>query len=81
MSRRTGLELTALADGTLAADRRVAILGRVAASPNLAHALAQQLLAVEAVRRLDTPAPDRLHQRIKHLVQACAAPNRSPAQR
>jgi hypothetical protein len=82
VSRPNARELTALADGTLAADRRVALLRKVAASPNLAQALAQQLLAVEAVRRLDTPAPTELRERIQRATgKARATPSSSPIQR
>jgi hypothetical protein len=65
VSCQIGLELTALADGTLAAERRIALLRKIAASPNLAQALAQQMLAVEAIRRLDTRAPTELRERIQ----------------
>lgn len=79
MSRPNARELTALADGTLAADRRVALLRKVAAAPNLAQALAQQMLAVEAVRRLETRAPAELRERIQRdTVEACTTPQRSP---
>jgi anti-sigma factor RsiW len=62
--RRTARELTALADGTLPPERRDAVLRRVSASPKLARALNQQLVAIEAIRRLDTPAPTDLRERI-----------------
>jgi anti-sigma factor RsiW len=72
VNRRTARELTALADGTLPAERRAAILRKVAGSPILAQALAQQILAVEAVRRLDTPAPAELRDRIHRAIhEAC----------
>lgn len=58
-------DLTALADGTLPPKRREPLLRRVSASPKLARALKQQLSAVEAIRRLDTPAPIELHERIQ----------------
>jgi anti-sigma factor RsiW len=62
-------ELTALADGTLTAERRLPLLRKVAASPKLARALAQQILAVELVRSLDTPAPAELRERIRCAIQ------------
>jgi hypothetical protein len=68
VSCQIGLELTALADGTLAPERRVVILREVAASPNLAQALAEQMLAVEAVRWLDTRAPTELRKRIQRSI-------------
>jgi anti-sigma factor RsiW len=69
MRRRTARELTALADGTLPPKRREPLLRRVSASPKLARALKQQLIATEAIRRLDTPAPPRLHQRIQRATR------------
>jgi anti-sigma factor RsiW len=79
VSCQIGLELTALADGTLAAERRIALLRKIAASPNLAQALAQQMLAVEAIRRLDTRAPTELRERIQRGTRdACTTPQRSP---
>ena len=50
-------ELTALADGTLPPKRRERLLRRVSSSPKLARALRHQLIAIEAIRRLDTRAP------------------------
>jgi hypothetical protein len=45
----------------------------VSASPKLAQALNQQLVAIEAIRRLDTPAPKELHERIQLAArEACA---------
>lgn len=66
-------DLTALADGTLPAKRREPLLRRVSASPKLARALKQQLIAIEAIRRLDTPAPTELQERIQDAArEACA---------
>ena len=74
MRRQTARDLTALADGTLQPDRRDALLRRVSTSPRLARVLAQQLLAVEAIRRLDTPAPPHLRDRIQRANgEACEA--------
>jgi anti-sigma factor RsiW len=69
MKRQTARDLTALADGTLQPERRDALLRRVSTSPTLARVLAQQLLAVEAIRRLDTPAPPRLRYRIQRATR------------
>jgi anti-sigma factor RsiW len=72
---QTARELTALADGTLPPERREALLRRVSASPKLAHALKQQVIAIEAIRRLDTPAPLELRERIERAIrETCATP-------
>ena len=79
MTRRTARELTALADGTLPRQRREGLLRRVSASPELARALEQQLVAVEAIRRLERPAPAQLRKRIQRAIRdAWATPRRSP---
>ena len=53
------------------------LLREVATSPILAHALAQQVLAVDTVRRLDVRAPAALRERIRRLIrQACAEAHR-----
>lgn len=62
-------ELTALADGTLPPKRGERLLRRVSRSPKLARALKQQLIAIEAIRRLDTPARTDLHERIQRAVR------------
>ena len=73
MRRRTARNLAALADGTLPPERREALLRQVSASPELARALKQQLVALEAIRRLDTPAPAELRERIQRATrEACA---------
>ena len=73
MRRRTARDLTALADGTLPPERREPMLRRVSASPKLARALKQQLIAIQAIRRLDTPAPTELRERIRRAArEACA---------
>jgi hypothetical protein len=71
--RRTARELTALADGTLPLERREALLRRVSASPKLARALKQQLIVIEAIRRLDTPAPTELRERIRRAIREARA--------
>ena len=63
-------ELTALADGTLPTERRRVMLQQVSASPKLARAFKQQRVAIEAIRRLETPASTELHERIRRAVQA-----------
>jgi anti-sigma factor RsiW len=79
VTRRTARELTGLADGTLPPRRREALLRRVSASPELAWALDEQLVAIEAIRRLETPAPAELHKRIQRAVRdAWGTPQRSP---
>ena len=62
-------QLTALADRTLPPDRQDTLLHQVSVSPQLARALRQQLVAIEAVRRLDTPAPTQLRERIQGTGQ------------
>ena len=74
MRRRTARELTALADATLPPKRRDALLRQVFASPKLTRTLKEQLVAIKAIRRLDTPAPTELHERIQRATrEACAA--------
>jgi hypothetical protein len=70
VSRRTARALTALADGSLPPERRAALLERVSSSPRLARALNHQVVAIEAIRRLDTPAPAELHARIQLAILA-----------
>jgi anti-sigma factor RsiW len=79
VTRRTARELTALADGTLPQHRREALRRRVSASPELARALEQQLVTIQAIRRLQTPAPTELRKRIQRAIRdAWATPQRSP---
>jgi hypothetical protein len=77
--RRTASDLTALADGTLQSKRRERLLQQVSASPKLARALKEQLVALEALRRLDTPAPAELRERIQRAArEACATQQSVP---
>ena len=72
MRRRLARHLCALADGTLRGEQRDALLGRMSGSPELTRALNQQLIAVKAIRRLDTPAPTELRERIQRTIRtAC----------
>jgi anti-sigma factor RsiW len=68
MRRRTARDLTALADGTLPPRRRDPLLRRLSTSPKLARALKQQLIAIEAIRQLDTLAPTDLGERIQRAT-------------
>ena len=60
-------ELAALADGSLAPERRVALEARVAASPELADRLAEQRLAVALARNAaeGVEAPAALRERVE----------------
>ena len=61
LSNEEMAELTALADGTLPADRRAAVEARVAASPQLQEHLERQRHSLAATSALaDDPVPDSL---------------------
>lgn len=71
-------ELAALADGSLAADRRAALEAEVERSPELAARLAEQRRAVAAVRGAaeSVTAPADLRARIPSAAQARVRPAR-----
>ena len=71
-------ELAALADGSLASDRRAALEARVAASPALADRLAEQQRAVALTRSVaaEVEAPAGLRERVE--AERPAARRRSP---
>ena len=73
MRRRIARDLTALADGTLSPKRRERLLRRVSASPKLASILKQQLVAIEAIRRLDNAAPPEVRERIQRATRETTA--------
>jgi hypothetical protein len=66
-------ELTALADGTLPPERCDDLLRQVSASPKLAQALEQQVIAIQAVRRLEASAPAELRERIQRALRKARA--------
>ena len=76
-TKPTERELAALADGSLAPERRAEVERLVAASPELQAVLAEQRRAVQAIQRRDEPAPSRLHAR----VEALRRERRTPARR
>jgi hypothetical protein len=68
--RDAELELAALADGSLAPERRERALARVRGSSELRAALAEQRRAVELVAAVDVRAPASLHRRIEGMARA-----------
>jgi anti-sigma factor RsiW len=71
-------ELAALADGSLPPERAAALEARIAASPELAAALAQQRQAVSLLRQAaaETEAPLSLRERLEADRARLAAPRR-----
>jgi hypothetical protein len=61
-------DLTRLADGSLPADRQSELRARIAQSPPLAAALAEQEHAVTLLRAIDTPAPASLRAQLDELT-------------
>jgi hypothetical protein len=68
--RDTELELAALADGSLAPERRERALERMRGSSELRAALAEQRRAVELMAAVDVRAPASLHRRIEGMARA-----------
>jgi len=77
-NRPSEAELARLADGSTPAARRSELRARVDASPELAHALAEQEQAVAMLRSLDERAPTALRTRIEAMTAAPSAAARRP---
>ncbi len=71
-------ELARLADGSLPAARRSELRARVAASPELVRALADQEQGVSMLRSVDEPAPAALRTRIEAMTATSPARSRPP---
>jgi hypothetical protein len=71
-------ELAALADGSLPAYRREQLRAQIAASPELARALADQERAVSMLRAIDRPAPASLRASVGALIED-GAPTKRPS--
>ncbi len=72
-------ELAALADGTLAPERRAAVLARVESDPELAAALADQRAALAAIRATaNEPASDALRAAVQAMARPRAVARRRP---
>jgi hypothetical protein len=75
-------ELAALADGSIAAERRDALLHEVESSPRLSAALASQRAAVTAIQATEaTGAPLRLRASVEALAAGGAGSRRDAAPR
>ncbi len=68
LPRDTESELAALADGSLAPERRESALARVRASRELQEALAEQRRAVELTAAVEVCAPASLHRELEALL-------------
>ena len=68
LPRDTELELAALADGSLTAERREQALERVRESPEMQAALAEQRRAVELMAAIDVRAPTSLHREVEAML-------------
>jgi hypothetical protein len=66
---REAAELAALADGSLAPERRRELEERVASSPRLQAMLQEQRAALRAIRARDERAPERLHAAVTRPAQ------------
>jgi hypothetical protein len=73
-SDRDFADVTALADGSLPADRRAEVEYRVAASPTLRELFRSQRASVNAVRRSAGPAPPGLRARIEAERRRASGP-------
>jgi hypothetical protein len=72
-------DLTALADGSLPADRRARVQAQIESSPELAGALEVQQRAVAMIRAADQRAPQELHERVHEMARARPRRRRRPA--
>jgi hypothetical protein len=70
LPRDIELELAALADGSLALERREQALERVRGSRGLQAALAEQRRAVELTAAVDVRAPASLHRQVEAMAPA-----------
>jgi anti-sigma factor RsiW len=80
MNDRKGLpasdqELAAMADGTLAAERRREIENQLASSEQIRNSIQRQRAAIELTREAEVPASDFLHAQVAELASD-AAPQR-----
>jgi len=77
--RGVAYAVCALADDILGPPHRDAVIDRMAASPALTQALSQQLVAINAIRRLDMPAPASLREHVEQAIRrACGLPMHGP---
>jgi len=82
LSERDMADLAALADGSLAPERRREVEARVAASPELRELLERQRRALAATAMLaDEPAPGRLAAAVTTAVQRRRPQRRRPGRR
>jgi hypothetical protein len=70
LPRDTEYELAALADGSLAPERRAQALERVRGSRELRGALAEQRRAVELTAAVEVRAPASLHRQVEAMAPA-----------
>jgi hypothetical protein len=72
LSRETERELAALADGSLAPERRAEVEERVGGSHELKDALAEQRGTVALLTAVDVRAPASLHGRVEQMLTPAA---------
>jgi hypothetical protein len=80
----TEIELAALADGSLAGERREEALARVKGSQALQAALAEQERVIELTAAVDARAPESLHRQIEGMLTPAGrrpSPSRSQQRR